>query len=82
VALEHYVRSNPRGVISLYRTYSAHLSRVPNRMMGLDVSELLRAMDRILRPIVDAVPTPQRGQIRLDPAAAPRIHLARIPEDP
>src|SRR6476646_3621101 len=37
VALEHYVRSNPRGVVSLHQSYPPKFKNVPPVFMGLDV---------------------------------------------
>ena len=37
VALEHYARSNPRGVVSLYDSYRRHFKDVPAVFMGLHV---------------------------------------------
>src|SRR5438477_12817776 len=44
VALEHYRRSNPRGVISLYQSYRPKFKHVPPIFMGLNVAEFLAAM--------------------------------------
>ena len=79
VALEHYRRSNPRGVVSLYDSYRRHFKAVPDRFMGLHVQALLAAMRRALAPVLDADPLPQRGQSTLDLATAPRIELDHDP---
>src|SRR4030095_16411694 len=65
VALEHYKRSNPRGVLSLYKSYQTKFRDVPDRFMGLDVKEFLKEMERVLGPVTTADPTPDRGQITL-----------------
>src|SRR5947209_14834421 len=39
VALEHYRRSNPRGVVSLFESYNRHFKDVPKIFMGLNVEE-------------------------------------------
>ena len=47
VALEHYRRSNPRGVVSLYKSYQPKFQHVPPLFMGLDVTRFLSAMREI-----------------------------------
>jgi uncharacterized protein len=73
VALEHYRRSNPRGVIALHRSYPGKFRAVPDRFMGLDVRRFVAEMEAFLRPVVTANPPPKRGEIALDVAAAPKI---------
>ena len=75
VALEHYARSNPRGVVSLYDSYRKHLRHVPDIFMGLNVKKLLAEMHETLRPVLDADPLPQKGEITLDLSRTPRIAL-------
>src|SRR2546423_5974847 len=58
VALEHYLRSNPRGVVSLHDSYRRHLKDVPDVFMGLDVKSFLARMRETLRPVLDADPLP------------------------
>jgi hypothetical protein len=79
VALEHYRRSNPRGVVSLYDSYRKHFKGVPDTFMGLDLKSFLAAMREALRPVLDADPLPQKGQIVLDPSRMPLIRLAYDP---
>jgi len=79
VALEHYRRSNPRGVLSLHRSYPPKFRNVPERFMGLDVPKFLGAMEEVLRPVTTANPVPERGQIELDLARAPKISLEYDP---
>ena len=79
VALEHYRRSNPRGVLSLHRTYPPKFRNVPDRFMGLDVKRFLVAMEEVLRPVTTADPLPERGEIELDPARVPTISLEYDP---
>ena len=79
VALEHYRRSNPRGVLSLFNSYRAKFKDVPPLFMGLDVTQFLADMHRALRPVVEADPLPQKGEIELDPATAPKIELKYDP---
>jgi uncharacterized protein len=79
VALEHYRRSNPRGVISLYQSYRPKFKDVPAVFMGLAVPEFLAAMREVLRPVIEANPTPEKGQIQLDPERAPKIALTYDP---
>jgi predicted metal-dependent hydrolase len=79
VALEHYRRSNPRGVLSLYHSYRRHFASVPDRFMGLDVKAFLERMHEALRPVLLADPLPQRGQITLELSNAPRIELMYDP---
>src|SRR5688572_27821042 len=79
VALEHYRRSNPRGVLSLHRTYPPKFRNVPERFMGLDVKRFLAAMEEVLRPVTSADPLPERGEIELDPSRVPTISLEYDP---
>lgn len=79
VALEHYRRSNPRGVLSLHRSYPPKFRRVPERFMGLDVKRFLAAMDEALRPVTTASPIPERGEIALDLSRVPKIALEYDP---
>jgi hypothetical protein len=79
VALEHYRRSNPRGVLSLYKSYNTKFAKVPPVFMGLDVAAFLAAMHEALRPVLEADPVPERGQITLDPSRTPRITLRYDP---
>jgi len=79
VALEHYRRSNPRGVVSLYNSYRPKFKRVPDVFMGLEVGKFLQAMQAVLRPVVDADPLPEKGAIALDLATAPTIGLKYDP---
>src|SRR3982750_477058 len=48
VALEHYHRSNPRGVLSLFKSYNTKFVRVPPIFMGLDVKAFLAQMHEVL----------------------------------
>ena len=79
VALEHYRRSNPRGVLSLFKSYRPKFRDVPRPFMGLDVERFLAQMHEVLRPVVDADPLPERGQIELDLAKTPKIELLYDP---
>ena len=79
VALEHYSRSNPRGVVSLYNTYRKHFKNVPDIFMGLDVKSFLEKMHEVLRPVLEANPLPEKGEITLNPAKAPVISLQYDP---
>jgi uncharacterized protein len=79
VALEHYRRSNPRGVISLYKSYTAHFRDVPECFMGLEVPPFLAAMRCVLEPVITAAPIPDRGEITLDLSLVPTITLAYDP---
>jgi hypothetical protein len=79
VALEHYRRSNPRGVISLYKSYQGKFRDVPPLFMGLKVAEFLAGMKRALDPVLTADPVPERGQIELDAALVPTIELVYDP---
>src|SRR3954470_11337818 len=71
VALEHYRRSNPRGVISLYKSYTPKFQQVPAVFMGLDVTTFLTEMKRVLDPVLLADPVPEKGAIELDASLAP-----------
>ena len=79
VALEHYRRSNPRGVASLYKSYQPKFRDVPATFMGLDVPGFLGAMREVLRPVIEADPLPERGEIELDLARCPKIELLYDP---
>jgi predicted metal-dependent hydrolase len=79
VALEHYRRSNPRGVVSLYQSYTRHMKDVPAKFMGLDVRSFLTRMRSVLEPVLTASPLPERGEIQLDLASAPKIELLYDP---
>src|SRR5947199_10289578 len=71
VALEHYRRSNPRGVLSLHKSYPAKFRDVPERFMGLNVKWFLAEMERGLRPVMSADRLPERGQIERDWTSVP-----------
>src|SRR5438046_10500624 len=71
VALEHYRRSNPRGVISLFRSYRPKFRDVPPVFMGLDVTRFLAEMHEALRPVLGADPVPEKGTIRADRPRGP-----------
>jgi hypothetical protein len=79
VALEHYRRSNPRGVVSLFQSYNRHFANVPKVFMGLNVEEFLTAMKQALSPVLDANPLPAKGEIELDGATVPVIRLMYDP---
>src|ERR1051326_7414119 len=79
VALEHYRRSNPRGVLSLYKSYQPKFAHVPDIFMGLDIKKFLTEMHAALRPVLDANPLSDRGQIDLDLSTTPKIQLQYDP---
>jgi len=79
VALEHYRRGNPRGVVSLFQSYNRHFADVPPIFMGLDVKDFLARMRTALTPVIDANPLPGPGEIELDVSRAPRIELKYDP---
>ena len=79
VALEHYLRSNPRGVASLYKSYQTKFKGVPEVFMGLNVTQFLVRMKDVLSPVVEADPLPEHGTIQLDVSLAPRIELLYDP---
>ena len=79
VALEHYRRSNPRGVASLYKSYQTKFVDVPDVFMGLEVKRFLGEMRAALSPVLDASPLPERGEIELDLARTPKITLLYDP---
>ena len=79
VALEHYRRSNPRGVVSLYKSYRPKFEHVPPKFMGLDVTKFLAEMREALRPVTEADPLPEKGTIDLDLARVPTIALEYDP---
>src|SRR5215211_5154401 len=60
VALEHYRRSNPRGVLSLYKSYQPKFAEVSEIFMGLQVKDFLKEMQRVLTPVITATPLPER----------------------
>src|SRR3954465_150439 len=71
VALEHYLRSNPRGVLSLYNTYRPKFAKLPPVFMGLDVPGFLDRMQHALKPVLETNPVPEKGVIQLDLATVP-----------
>ena len=79
VALEHYHRSNPRGVVSLFKSYQPKFRNLPNPFMGLDVVKFLGEMCEVLRPVVELDPLPERGAIALDLETTPKIGLLYDP---
>jgi uncharacterized protein len=79
VALEHYRRSNPRGVMSLYNSYRPKFAKVPGVFMGLEVGSFLDAMHRALKPVVEKNPLPEKGEIALDLMTVPKIELKYDP---
>jgi hypothetical protein len=79
VALEHYRRSNPRGVLSLYRSYQTKFKDLPPVFMGLNLPPFLDQMADVLRPVVEADPLPEKGQIQLELSKTPRITLEYDP---
>ena len=79
VALEHYRRSNPRGVVSLYKSYQTKFVDVPDVFMGLDVKAFLAKMRAALSPVIDAPALPERGEIELDLSQTPKIGLLYDP---
>ena len=79
VALEHYRRSNPRGVVSLFNSYRPKFKNVPPRFMGLDVPDFVSRMEQVLHPVITANPLPARGEIELDESRCPRITLLYDP---
>jgi hypothetical protein len=79
VALEHYRRSNPRGVLSLYQSYPPKFHALPDLFMGLDLRLFLAQMQTVLTPVVQARPVPERGTISLDLSLCPQIRLIGDP---
>src|SRR5687768_11948447 len=79
VALEHYRRSNPRGVISLYKSYQPKFKDVPVRFMGLDVPKFLAEMKEVLHPVIESERVLERGEIELDVSTCPKIELLYDP---
>jgi hypothetical protein len=75
VALEHYRRSNPRGVLSLHRNYLRKFQCVPDPCMRLNLRPFLDDMEKALHPVISANPLPEKGTLRFNPATAPRIVL-------
>jgi hypothetical protein len=79
VALEHYLRSNPRGVASLYKSYQTKFAHIPPMFMGLDVKKFLGEMHQALEPVITQNPLPERGEIELDLTRVPKIELQYDP---
>ncbi|HEX8524224.1 MAG TPA: DUF309 domain-containing protein [Tepidisphaeraceae bacterium] len=79
VALEHYRRSNPRGVLSLYKSYPPKFKDVPDPFMGLAVVDFLGRMREALEPVVLQEPLAEKGTIELDEAICPKIELIYDP---
>jgi predicted metal-dependent hydrolase len=81
VTLEHVRRGNPRGVLSVFRSARQKFEGLPATYHGVNVPELLAAMERFLAPI-QALPvdTFAPGQVRgmklpVNLAEAPKITL-------
>lgn len=74
VALEHYRRSNPRGVTSLFHSYRPKFRGLPKVFMGLDVEEFLAAMEVVVAPVAQGQPIQESAL-----AAAPKIALQYDP---
>jgi hypothetical protein len=79
VALEHYKRGNPRGVMSLSKSYPPKFRDVPPVYMGVDVRHFLAEMGEVLKPVTTADPLPERGTIMLDLSRVPKIELQYDP---
>ncbi len=79
VALEHYRRSNPRGVISLHQSYPPKFKDLPPIFMGLDIQSFLANIERVLRPVLLANPVPEKGTIDLDLSSVTPIKLLHDP---
>ena len=79
VALEHYLRSNSRGVASLYKSYQTKFKDVPQIFMGLNVEQFLAQMHQALKPVVESDPLPDPGTIQLDLSSTPKIELLYDP---
>jgi hypothetical protein len=79
VALEHYRRSNPRGVVSLHRTYPAKFAGLSKVFLGLKIDEFLAKMENALSPVLELKTLPVRGVIQLDPARLFTITLLHDP---
>jgi hypothetical protein len=79
VALEHYRRGNPRGVVSLHRTYPRKFAGLPNIFMGLHVPNFLTKMEHVLAPVLELKTLPKNGVIQLDPD---RLFTMTLEHDP
>jgi hypothetical protein len=66
-------------VASLYKSYRPKFENVPPMFMGLDVTSFLGEMREALRPVIDADPLPQKGEIELDLSRVPKIELTYDP---
>src|SRR5437867_11696713 len=69
VALQHYRRPHPRGVLSLYTSYRPKFDHVPPVFMGLVVTSLLHEMRDVLRPVLVAATLQDKGQTARDLAS-------------
>ena len=79
VALEHYRRSNPRGVVSLHRTYPPKFAGLPDLFMGLHIPDFLSRMEHVLAPVLQLKTLPEKGAIQIDPA---RLFTIALQHDP
>src|SRR4029079_14145022 len=79
VALEHYRRSNPRGVISLYKSYRSRLAKVPGVVMGVDVKKFLAEMHEAIKDVVESKRELEKGEIALDGGRVPKLELMYDP---
>ncbi len=82
VALEHYRRSNPHGVVALHRSYQSRLRDVPRFFMGLNLTAFLAKMEETLSPVLAANPLPAKGEVHIDYALTPQIQLQSTDGEP
>jgi len=81
VALEHYARSNPRGVVSLHRTYPPKFAGLSDVFLGLHIPTFLAQMEHALAPVLELKTLPEKGAIQIDPARLFTITLLHEPFD-
>lgn len=83
VTLEHINRDNPRGVQKVWRSMLTKFDGLPDVMMGVNIRELVDALEEVVRPILamETRPGQQPYEVSLpwDRAKAPRIELLYDP---
>src|SRR5436309_12776118 len=71
VALEHYRRGNPRGVVSLYQSYNRHFADVPAICMGLVVTDFVSRMQSARMQVIADNTIPGPSVVDGDAAGTP-----------
>ena len=75
VALVHYQRENPRGMLNLQQSFHRKLDGMPEWFMELNVRRFLASMDAFLDPVTRLDPLPGKGEVRMETEKAPKMRL-------